>query len=1012
MARHPFRSPIRRSRRVLTTGALTAAVLATTALPQAGAQPTPAPSGPNVVADAAVPSPDGNLGKGWRTSTDQLITAAGDDTGFHIYRAQENKAFAWDTLATLTAPLPEGGTWSGNLCVTGSGRYAVAVYAPTAAANRAEGVDGGGYAAVVDTTTGQARQIAARVSLAYFAPACGAGERVLLSRYSGPEGRTTEVLAVDAATAKVTSTVRSDQQITNLAPSAKGDFGVADGSVVRIGGDGGTEKVASPAGRVFTLNAAPDGGLDLLSAKEQRAVAEHWTPNGLTGLGDAPLDRLQLFRLGDGRNALVGETGGLKKGAAEAPVALPAEKPVAALSQQGHLAAEDVQPAWVTRAVSFGAGSEADVPQVTARVRAMHSGARITGAVTTNPSAPRLLTDAVGGLEQAPADGPKQAPAAAPMAQTGQDISSWGDVTGGPASANPATEPNWSTPKCAVRRNDPNNQAMQPTPAMVQWAVDRAVTSTLDIQRPKGYLGTGQPAYSIQAMFPEPGIGPNKQKGLVPAQVLLGLVAQESNLSQATWHAVAGDSGNPLMGVYYGNDNLLRTAADAAANRTTPVAINYSKGDCGYGIAQITDGMAAADTKPWTPAQRTAIATDYAANIAAALQMLEDKWEIVRKAGLLPNGGDPRFIENWYLALWIYNSGFYQPGSDPSGYYGLGYRNNPSNPIYPSNRQGFLRASYGDAAKPANWPYQEKVLGWAERPQNDYKGNMAYAQPNFSVLHSLNLPSNYSLFCGSTNHCTPGTGCPALNSSCWYPGPAVSWIDNTSDLNASTQKLAYSASDPEPAMVARYPKPDCALPSGWDAVKTVVVYTQFSPDKNAYGCNGNQEKGGKFTLRTGDNYSHAAYLAQIDLHQFGAGYGGRMYFTHTYSNTTGTQPQYYQYLMKAPQVPINISHRVVATWSPDLPDTAYRIFVHLPSHGAQAPNVPYLIYSGCGANGLVPSVTTLDQSQTKSLGQNWYQLGGAKTILCSGARVQVSNLVDGSDFSGPDIAIDAVAFTP
>ncbi|MFF2077441.1 hypothetical protein ACFVXG_22130 [Kitasatospora sp. NPDC058162] len=1013
MTQRPFRAPIRRSRRVLTTGALTA-VLVTTLLPQADAQPIPSTSGSNVVANAnaAVPSPEGNLGTGWRSSTDQLITAAGDETGFHIYRAQENKAFAWDTLSTLTAPLPDGGTWSGNLCVTGSGRYAVAVYAPTAAANRAEGMDAGGYAAVVDTATGQARQIAARVSLAYFSPACGSGERVLLSRYGGAEGKTTEVLAVDAETAKVTSTVRSDQQITNLTPSAEGDYGVADGSVVRVGGDGRTEKVASPAGRVFTLNAAPDGGLDLLSAKGQRAVAEHWTRQGMTGLGDAPLDRLQLFRLGDGRNALVGETTGLKKGAAEAPVALPAEKPVAALSQQGHLAAEDIQPAWVARAVNSGAGAESNAPQMTARVRAMHSGAQLTGSVTTDPSAPTMLTDAVAGSGRASEATNKPQAGQSLLSGSLGDIGSWGDVTGGPASKNPADEPNWSTPKCAVKRNDPNYQALQVTPAMVQWAVDRAVTNSLTIQRPANYLGTGQPAYSVQAMFPEPGIGPQKEKGLVPAQVLLGLVAQESNLSQATWHAVAGDSGNPLMGVYYGNDNLLRTAADATAGRTTPVAINYGKADCGYGIAQITDGMTAADNKTWTPAQKAAIATDYAANIAAALQILENKWEIVRAAGMLPNGGDPRYIENWYLALWIYNSGYYQQGADPSGYYGLGYRNNPSNPIYPANRQGFLRASYGDAAKPANWPYQEKVLGWAERPQNDYTGKMAYAQPNFSYLHTLNLPTNYSLFCGPTNHCTPGTGCPALNSSCWYPGPAVSWIDSPSDLNASTQKLAYSGSDPEPQIVARYPMPDCMLPSTWDTANTVVVHTQLNPGKNAFNCTGNQDNG-KFTLRTGDNYSHAAYLAQIDLHQFGAGYNGRMYFTHTYDSSTGTQRQYYGYLGQfPPQVPINISHRVVATWAPDLTQPAYRIFVHLPSHGAQAASVPYLIYTGCGDDGLKPNVTVLDQSQTKDHGQGWYQLGGAKMILCSGARVQMSNLVDTKDFSGPDVAIDAVAFTP
>lgn len=62
-------------------------------------------------------------------------------------------------------------------------------------------------------------------------------------------------------------------------------------------------------------------------------------------------------------------------------------------------------------------------------------------------------------------------------------------------------------------------------------------------------------------MFPEP-------TGMkVPAQLLLGVVAQETNIAQASWHAADGDTGNPLITDYYGNGNAdiaesLRILAD------------------------------------------------------------------------------------------------------------------------------------------------------------------------------------------------------------------------------------------------------------------------------------------------------------------------------------------------------------------------------------------------------------------------------------------------------------------
>ncbi|MFJ1756145.1 hypothetical protein [Kitasatospora sp. NPDC088134] len=1011
------RGQSRARRRVWTAATVTAALFAVV-LPQA-AVAAPAPKAPGQ--DSAVPDPDSSLGSGWRKSTDVLITGAGDETGFHVYAARENKAFAWQTLATLTAPVTTGGTWTGNLCVTGSGRYAVVVYAPTAVANHSEGTDAGGFAAVVDTATGRAREVASNVSLAYFAPGCGPGDRALLSRYTGPEGRATDVLELDAASAKITGTVHSDQQLTNLTPAADGDYGVAASAVVRIGADGKLEQVAKPAGAVFALSTSPDGGLDLLSAqenaKERRAVAEHWTRHGLARVGEAALDRLQLFRLDNGRNALVGDTTGIDTSVAGAPSVVPATGPVVALSRQGHLLADAVEPGWVTRSAAHGDDPGAFAHQLRTSVRTVRNGTGHASEVTTAADAPTLVFSTGSPAAPSAAAPSGAAKSAAPSAAAGPaapadttypDSSSWGDVTGGQVK-DTSSESNWIVQKCAINRNDPNNQVLQPTPAMVQWAVDRAVSNTLYVQRPANYLAAGQAAYTPQGMFPELGLN-GYGHGMVPAQLLLGVLAQETNLAQASWHAVAGDSGNPLVDDFYGNKNLLRSTASAAAGQTAPAAINYPAADCGYGIGQVTTGMTTEDTTTYTDAQKTAITTDYAANIAAGLQILEAKWNQISSAGLLPNGGDPHYIENWYTALWAYNTGYHAYGEDPNGY-GLGYRNNPSNPIYPANRQPFLRASYADAANPGQWPYQEKVLGFAERPENDVNGRFAYLQPTFPLAGKLSLSTNYNLYCGSGNNCTPGTGCPALNSTCYWHGPAVSWVSAPMSANGSTQRLAYSDTDPEPALVSRYPAPDCTVPASWGS-GAVVVYTQSDPGKNTFGCSGSTS-GGKFTLRTGDNWDNSTYFAKVDLHQFGAGFGGRMLFTHTYDNGTIVQDAYQIPFGPGLWLPKNVSHKVVATWSPDLTGQAYKILVHLPSHGAQATSVPYFVYSGCGtpAQALSPTTVTLDQSQS-SAGQGWFQLGSTAFPMCSNARVMVSNLISGGGFSGPDLAIDAMAFVP
>ncbi|MFD7133324.1 hypothetical protein [Streptomyces sp. NPDC059894] len=119
-----------------------------------------------------------------------------------------------------------------------------------------------------------------------------------------------------------------------------------------------------------------------------------------------------------------------------------------------------------------------------------------------------------------------------------------------------------------------------------------------------------------------------------------------------------------------------------------------------------------------------AVTTDYAANIAAGLSILAEKWNQLKALGMSTNGGEAAYIENWYMALWGYNSGVYT-----SGPVGLGYFNNPIKPNYPADRQPFLRYSYDDASHPGDWTYQEKILGWAEVPQMTWDGVASYVKP-------------------------------------------------------------------------------------------------------------------------------------------------------------------------------------------------------------------------------------------------------------------------------------------
>ncbi|MEH1128059.1 golvesin C-terminal-like domain-containing protein [Micromonospora sp. CPCC 206061] len=911
-------------------------LLVPTAVAHAAPEPARAPA-PGAPQRAALAKPDVNLPSGWRESSDLLVTGAGDQDGFHLHVAREKDAFAWSTLATLNGGMREAGTWTGSVCLTGSGRYAVAVYAPAAATNKPALMNAGGLAAVVDVRTGATRRLPGRYSLAYFNPACGPGDRVLLTRAIGVDQQKTDLIGVAAGTATITETRRIDAQLTTPAAGPDGDFGIVRGALVKVDKGGALSTVGRPGGRPYAVRVTGGGAIDLLTVQQQaggeRAVAYRYADGKQRRVGDAARTDLELFGLSDGRNALVGDVSGISKGLDDLATFYAGRNPVA-VSRQGHLLA-----------LSAAAQQRQATPSMRVTVQATRTGAVSSGDVTrTGLAAADVLSNEIEPEEQ-------------------------------PLPADPGL------PECAIPRNSLRHQVLQPSANQIEWAVDLAVQGRLTVQRPANYLKTGLPAYTPQGLFPLPANSPR-----VPAQLFLAILAQETNLYQGSWHGVPGDVVNPLVSDYYG----IRADPDGEIEK-----VAFASADCGYGVSQVTDGMRVGSTK-FNNTQRVAIATDYAANIAAGLQILVEKWNQLQTAGVTVNNNDPRYIENWFLAVWGYNSGIYpRNGSNP---YGVGWFNNPANPTYPANRQPFLRVSKDDAAVPSRWPYPEKIMGWAEVPQWQWIDPLVkYSKPLFGsdTGDKLTLPGRYQ-FCGPVNNCSatqPANPCPAVNSTCWWHG-YTSWLESNSQKEFATENLVYPVGSAEPPLIRTYPTA-CTPFSGPPG--TLVVDDLTSSAENVL-CSGSQAWGGKFTLRIGypSGYLWTDYAA-VDLHQI-SGYFGHAWFTHAYDPEV-TYPQ--------GGVAKNY-HQVVGTWTPNITTAGtYEIVAHLPSHGANIPEATYLIDPNSGLG--EPWKCKINQQAVTEWEDHWVHLGTYP--LRPGARVQLDNMIQNATGT-VDIAYDAIAFVP
>ncbi|MFF5619590.1 golvesin C-terminal-like domain-containing protein [[Kitasatospora] papulosa] len=944
------------------------------------------------------------LGKSYTTSDDLAWSTSGDATGFHLLTAARADGYAWRTAATLAEPGFEADSWIGNVCVTGSGKRAVVAYAPRTFTNDQQLMSRGAFTAVVELATGKVTKLPFQASLAYFSPGCGTDETAVFSQFADDRSarNETRVVRVDAATGKAAEPLALAGQVTSAVPYGD-DVVAADGNrLVRIDGKGARSTVALTRRIPFQLKADRDGGLVYLdrpaaspSARTKAAAAEDGAvmrvdatavksgKGAPSKLATGTLAKMDLTSSADGTVMVTGET-------RQAVSALPAavRRPAGA-PKDAHASTDG--KVLVTAAGWSGDGKNP--------ARAGDTGAERTAMIDLKD----LGTGRTAALETRPGGAPHQ--------DAGQKLSpsleGVGSTASGKRSASLAAAGDPHNPveaerTCAVARGDVRQQAFQPTPRQVEWAVDQAISNNLNklVSRPANWKDTGVGSYAPQQLFPLKSLTGG---GQIPAQVMLGITAQESNMWQATRYAVPGVTANSLIGNYYG------TKYNSDGQIPDPWAIDWSESDCGYGITQVTDNMRASDTG-WSSLQQKAVAVDYTANIAAGVNILIEKWNQTKAGGMTIANGDPKYLESWFFALWAYNSGYYAEAdaSKNKGKWGLGFTNNPANPLWKANRTPFLENAsgtddYSHAAHPQDWPYQEKVLGWAARPISALfkPGDMqAGYRPAWwtTIGDRTALKPPESLFCTSANECDPskigpndsndpGMGaCTRSDLYCWWNKsiPATTWKNCAAGVCGNAIHRFDNTYPEQPDENSYAPRCSGGVPS--DALVVDDVPNGIRPSGSANRCPSAVSSAGSFEFTFAD--SGGFYPGKIDLHQIGAGYSNHFWFTH--SRKTGTTD----------------ANRLdtTGTWKLGKALNGWsRVMVHIPDHGAHTQQAKYEIDTGSG------SFTRTRYVNQKIKANTWVSLG---VYNMSGTpRVRLGSQTADGDGS-EDVAWDAVAFQP
>ncbi|WP_107162197.1 SGNH/GDSL hydrolase family protein [Micromonospora sp. RP3T] len=993
-------------------GSAAAATVATpTAAASSGAAVPPPSPPPQIRPDQR----NSLLGVGWRTSKDRAWALSGDATGLHVLVAKAAEGYTWRTATTLTEPGFETDRWIGNACVTGSGRRLVVAYAPRTFTNDANLFSRGAFTAVVDLDSGAVRKLSTLSTLAYYSPGCGIAETAVFTQAAGESTRT-RLVPVDAVTGRVMArpTVL-DGQVTSAVPVGTTIVAADRNRLIRITAGGRRTTLARTRAVPFRLTATAGGGVAFLDRAGDTALVAHLDPAAVRAaagkpartLFSGPLTGLDLTRdavghayvTGTARPATAQAPGTAKRtpaGPTGAVTALADAPKDAAVSTRGAAVLASVAPAGAADPRDRPADPRADrAADLTLRIRA--TGRQATFTVT--PGAQNLDHARTGSRPH-----PTLTPAAAPSKnRDGQQPRALADG-GSP------TDPVEAERTCSVPRNDPRNQALQPKPRQVEWAVDQAVTGALTVRREANWKNLGMPAYTPQGLFPP---GDLYGGGYVPPQVLLGIAAQESNLWQTTGRALPGMTANPLIGNFYGREIY----DDDTANDWD---VRWDKADCGYGVMQITDGMRLAGREGDSPAAlpyqtQRAVALDFAANVAAGLKLLITKWNQTRAAGMYVNNGDPKFIENWFFAIWAYNSGFHPDAGDGSPW-GVGWLNNPVNPNYPANRDAFLDKTMADAAHPLYWPYQEKVLGFAGHPIELPEGPNTLV-PAFrpaiwnggdiqGPINRTNVKPPATKFCDATNDCVPGGSyqptdpdvsgepagpCAHRNASgqydlkCWYHKPAV-WKTDC-PATCGIELLRFNPGYAYQEDGTSYP-PRCDV-SGLPSTALVVDDVPRSVPSVRPGCAASFTEGGTFSLNFGAD-GNGRFPSKVDFHQFGAGFNGHFYSSFT--RGPNYQPSGFESKL-----------RVQGTWRLSAAQHQWmRLKVFIPDVGAWTRQARYDIDLGNGQRRF-RVVNQAWQAHT------WVDLGVFKFDGVPGVTLSTRT----ADGIGADtVVFDAMAFIP
>ncbi|MGV4924686.1 hypothetical protein K2224_24190 [Streptomyces sp. BHT-5-2] len=975
-------------------------------------QPSPTPSAKPTPPPTRVTDPDKKLGKGWNTSSDRAITAAADADGLKILVADSAKAYEWKTAATLSEPGMPADSWIGNQCVMDADHVA-AVYAPRTFTNKPDLMQGGAFTAIVNVRTGAVTKLPFTASLAYFDPTCNpATHTAAFTAFRGMndiKGMETRVVTVSTA-GRTTGDVTAGGEVTSAVPVADGTVAARGNRVIHLDRTGKVNTLTAAGGVPFDIRPTQGTGVAFIERDgDKTAHAKVWKGSGEpTVVATGRLGDLALAQ-GASRVFLTGHPAGKAStaGTGITPLNAPATSDI---SSEGRLATAPVLfpgvKAGLDRIANAGKGF---TKESAAKLKARGANRPDSQPLTVTSTATTTGTAVTQGVTQ-------QAPSAS-ASRPSPALAATGEKPRSLAAAGVSHDPTDPDRHCAISRNDVHVQALQPTPNQVEWAVDMAIRGELHANyltqtgyRSQADLATIDP----QGLFPAPTL---KGGGRVPANVLLGILAQESNLWQAESGSIPGQMGSPLAATdgYYG-----RKAVEGDPNAYWK--IHWDKSDCGYGVGQVTDGMRLngfEKTDPsghkipnLPPEKQKAVAIDYATNIAAAVQILADKWNEVHTDGqkVTVNNDDPSKVENWFTAIWNYNLGFNTPADAGAnnGHWGLGWYNNPANPVYAKGwGHPFMDTDVDgptairDAAHPQDWPYEEKVMGWsawsidtgfsyATSGRQDWPGESGYATAGFypawwtSTTARSAVSPPLSTFCNSNNNCSTATPPDCPNKECyqqyWWHQLNATWKPDC-NTTCGNEHIKYEKLITEPGRGYRlqYGQPICGAPSGSHVVASVPDATKTWSDCGQIASSGSFQ----FTFYPD---SDNQYEAKEDLHQVGGGYGGHFWYARTRDAAH----------LGGENGPMTIN----GTWTD--PETLgwARVLVHLPDTGAQTRQAKYRVLNTDSHS----AERVVEQRAGRWVSLGVFHFNGTPKVELS------NNTKDGT--ADEDIAWGAVAFQP